>query len=155
MKLVLQKISKKKFIPLNKSFTQWVCAVLNIAASNEQSISIVVRIVDEDESAYLNYRYRKKNRPTNVLTFSYNPIFSIEAPISGDIVICAPITIKEANEQNKTIEEHFAHLTVHGVLHLLGYDHKKEKDAKKMEKFEISILKYLGYKNPYMGNFFL
>lgn len=148
MKLVLQKISQEKSIPSHKSFKLWVNTVFNVLSIQQQSFEITIRIVDEDESARLNYYYRHKNRATNVLSFNFAVMPSIEVPIMGDIVICAPITIKEAKAQNKTSEEHFAHLTIHGVLHLLGHDHEKIQDAKKMEKLEVAILGELGYKNP-------
>ena len=102
--------------------------------------------MDEDEGRALNLAYRGKDYATNVLTFPLS-----ETPhLMGDIVICAPVVIKEAAEQNKLIEAHFAHLTVHGVLHLHGYDHEDAHQAELMESIEIQILTKLGYANPYL-----
>jgi len=158
MQLILQKISKEKSIPSIKLFRCWIDAVLKVievdrlSGCDYRTFEVVIRIVDEFESASLNYQYRKKNSPTNVLSFNFVPISSVSVPlILGDIVICAPIAILEAREQQKTIVAHFAHLTIHGVLHLLGFDHEKQSDAKKMMNLEIKILKELGYENPYIA----
>lgn len=151
MKFILQRISKEKNIPTLASFKYWVKTALNVAANEQQKKAIItIRIVNEDEIMDLNLRYRNKKCSTNVLSFGFYKISlgSVEK-ISGDIIICAPIIIREAQKQNKNIEAHFAHLTIHGILHLLGYDHKKISDAKKMEHIEIITLKCLGVKNPY------
>jgi probable rRNA maturation factor len=147
MNLVLQKVSRRRSIPSNKSFHFWVNAVLAVISIKKKMLEVTIRIVDEAEITRLNHCFRNKSRPTNVLAFPYKNLQS--EWYLGDIVICAPITIQEAKEQKKTIEAHFAHLTIHGVLHLLGYDHKKTQEAKKMEELEIAILDNLGYKNPY------
>jgi probable rRNA maturation factor len=152
MKFILQKVSQEHFIPSNKVFAHWVDTVFDTVAIQQKSFEITIRIVDEAEITDLNYFYRKKKQPTNVLSFDFIPLSSIKTPMLGDIIICAPIVIKEAKEQNKSIEAHFAHLTIHGVLHLLGYDHKKAREAKKMEQQEVAILGNLGYKNPYYGS---
>ena len=107
---------------------------------------VTIRIVDEPEGRALNSTYRGKDYATNVLTF---PL--VEEPhLIGDIVLCAPIVAAEAIAQNKTLEAHYAHLTVHGVLHLHGYDHEIEAQAQLMETIEIQILAKLGYANPYL-----
>ena len=107
---------------------------------------VTIRIVDEPEGRALNKAYRGKDYATNVLTF---PL--VEEPhLIGDIVLCAPIVAAEAIAQNKTLEAHYAHLTVHGVLHLHGYDHEIEAQAQLMETIEIQILAKLGYANPYL-----
>ena len=107
---------------------------------------VTIRIVDEAEALALNSAYRGKDYATNVLTF---PL--VEEPhLMGDIVLCAPIVAAEAIAQNKTLEAHYAHLTVHGVLHLHGYDHEIEAQAQLMETIEIQILAKLGYANPYL-----
>ena len=107
---------------------------------------VTIRIVDEPEGRALNNTYRGKDYATNVLTF---PL--VEEPhLIGDIVLCAPIVAAEAIAQNKTLEAHYAHLTVHGVLHLHGYDHEIEAQAQLMETIEIQILAKLGYANPYL-----
>ncbi len=104
---------------------------------------LTIRIVDADESQALNLQYRGKDKPTNVLSFDG------EAGVLGDLVICAPLVAQEAAEQNKTAREHWAHLVVHGCLHLQGYDHQIDTDAKAMETREIRILKHLGFADPY------
>jgi probable rRNA maturation factor len=107
---------------------------------------ITIRIVNTDESKNLNHIYRRKKYPTNVLSF----LIHEEPHLIGDIVLCAPIVEKEALDQNKNLEAHYAHLIIHGVLHLYGYDHENKKDADIMEAKEIKILKELGFRNPYL-----
>jgi probable rRNA maturation factor len=108
--------------------------------------AVLVRLVDERESAELNHRYRGKPGPTNVMSFSYG---EKSHGLLGDIVICAPVVVREAKENNKKIKDHWAHLLVHAILHLRGYDHKHQADAARMEAREIRILKRLGIPNPY------
>lgn len=115
---------------------------------------ISVRLVDEKESHQLNMHYRQKDKPTNVLSFPSELPEEILAMLNevplGDLVICVPVVIKEAKEQQKSPEAHLAHLVVHGTLHLMGYDHEtSEQDADDMEALEIEILKNLGFANPY------
>ena len=109
---------------------------------------LTVRIVGKSEAAELNERWRKGNGPTNVLSFPAGTPEQIPE-LLGDIVICAPVIKKEALQQHKDLTAHWAHMVVHGVLHLLGFDHDKPKNAKKMEALEIRILQDLGYANPY------
>ncbi|MFT4047272.1 MAG: rRNA maturation RNase YbeY [Solimonas sp.] len=104
---------------------------------------LTIRIVDEPESQALNRDYRGKDKPTNVLSFGG------DEGVLGDLVICAPVVAREAVEQNKTLREHWAHMVVHGCLHLQGHDHELEVDAQKMEAREIRILKSLGFPDPY------
>jgi probable rRNA maturation factor len=115
-----------------------------------QDTEIVVRIVDEQESAELNEQYRHKSGPTNILSFPVEVPEGIELNLLGDLVICAPVLEKEALEQHKTLSDHWAHIIVHGVLHLLGYDHLDDEEAELMENKEIAILKQLTIKNPYL-----
>ncbi|QDC48053.1 rRNA maturation RNase YbeY [Candidatus Methylopumilus universalis] len=112
----------------------------------DKNAEITIRIVDNDESINLNNIYRKKKYPTNVLSF----LVDDEVNLIGDIVLCAPVIEKEALEQSKKLEAHYAHLIIHGALHLYGYDHENKKDADIMEAKEIKILTKLGYKNPYL-----
>ena len=107
---------------------------------------ITVRIVDAEEGQTLNRDFRKKDYATNVLTFDYTP-----APlVTADLVLCAPVVAREAKEQEKTLQAHYAHLIVHGTLHAQGWDHEtSKKDAEKMEAREVEILAKLGFKNPY------
>lgn len=132
--------------PNQQTFQDWTNMTLahvpNHIAKNIKELCI--RIVNEEESARLNETFRHKKGPTNVLSFE----------TLGDLAICGDIVEKEAKSQHKDIEAHWAHLTVHGILHLAGYDHEKEEDAKKMEDLEIKILKKLGYGNPYLEESF-
>ena len=112
----------------------------------DKNAEITIRIVGNDESQNLNNIYRKKKYPTNVLSF----LVDDEVRLIGDIVLCAPVIEKEALEQSKKLEAHYAHLIIHGALHLYGYDHENKKDADIMEAKEIKILTGLGYKNPYL-----
>ena len=119
---------------------KWLMSVV------DKNAEITIRIVDNDESQNLNNIYRKKKYPTNVLSF----LVDDEVHLIGDIVLCAPVIQKEALEQSKKLEAHYAHLIIHGALHLYGYDHENKKDADIMEAKEIKILTKLGYKNPYL-----
>ena len=113
---------------------------------------IVVRIVDEAESAELNHDYRGKQGPTNILSFPFEAqdIPGFESELLGDLVVCAPVLAKEAIEQGKPLSNHWAHIIIHGVLHLLGYDHIDEAEAEAMESQEIAILAKLEIPNPYI-----
>ncbi len=106
---------------------------------------ITVRIVDADEGQALNREYRHKDYATNVLTFDYTQ----EPVVSADLVLCAPVIQKEAREQKKTLQAHYAHMIVHGTLHAQGWDHELDEDAEVMELRETEILARLGFKNPY------
>ena len=142
LKFSLQIASKMAEIPAKNLFRKWAKAALRV------DTEVTIRLVDEAEGRALNLAYRNKDYATNVLTFTIT-----ETPhLMGDIVICAPVVIKEATEQGKTIAAHFAHLTVHGILHLHGYDHEIEAQAELMEAIEIQIMTKLGYANPYVHN---
>ena len=106
--------------------------------------------MDEGESQSLNHSYRDKDKPTNVLSFPYEQAPGMYVPLLGDLVICAPVVIQEALEQEKPVEAHWAHMVLHGVLHLLGYDHIETDEAEQMEKLEVTLLGKLGYANPYL-----
>ena len=110
---------------------------------------LTIRIVESQESQELNHQYRGKNKPTNVLSFPFEVPEGIEINLLGDLVICSDVVNKEAIEQNKNIYDHWAHLVIHGCLHLLGYDHIEEDDAVEMESLEIKLLSTLGIDNPY------
>lgn len=127
-------------------FQQWVDAVLN---DPDQSSEVVIRIVDDAESAELNERYRHKSGPTNILSFPFEAPPEVEIELLGDLVLCAPVIQREAQEQHKLPEHHWAHITIHGVLHLLGYDHINDAEAEQMEALEIEILQTLNIANPY------
>lgn len=130
-KISIQRLSKQKHIPTNKDILNWVTLAADIADIAE----ITIRIVNKTESARLNQLYRQKSGPTNVLSFDYQ-----QHPLIGDIVLCAPLIHSR---------QRWAHLIIHGVLHLMGYDHIKSKEAAIMEKQEIILLKQLGFDNPY------
>ena len=110
----------------------------------KKNSSITIRIVSEKESESLNYKYRNQKKPTNILSFTLS-----ENPLIGDIILCHPVIKNEAKNQNKKIRSHYAHLIIHGYLHLLGYSHDKKLDADKMERKEILVLKKNGFQNPY------
>lgn len=138
-------------IPSLSQFTQWTQKTLSMVpeSTDENKTSLTIRIIDEAESALLNETYRHKKGPTNILSFPDETIPGFISDSLGDLAICAPLVLKEADAQHKQIEAHWAHLLVHGVLHLLNYDHIKDEDAEVMEALEIKILEKLGYGNPY------
>jgi len=133
--------------PAEAQFQCWLDAAL---AGREQDSEVVIRLVDEAESADLNQQYRHKSGPTNILSFPFEAPPGVDMDLLGDLVICAPLIVKEAAEQHKAVEQHWAHITVHGVLHLLGYDHIEEQEAERMEALEIAILQTLNIANPYL-----
>ncbi|MBL8511330.1 MAG: rRNA maturation RNase YbeY [Betaproteobacteria bacterium] len=137
----IQRISRLPKIPPNKDFLTWIQAALTKPAE------LTLRIVNAAEGRSLNADYRGKDYATNVLTFVYHE--RRDKTLLGDIVICAPVIAQEAQEQGKPLIAHYAHMTVHGVLHLAGFDHQTEPEAKKMEARETKILRTLGYPNPY------
>lgn len=132
-------------IPESFCFQRWVEAAL----ADRSAALLSIRLVDREESAELNQRFRSKQGPTNVLAFAAELPTEVPVPLLGDIVICAPLVVEEAADQGKELEAHWAHLVIHGVLHLLGYDHQAKAAAKKMEAREVSVLASLGYPDPY------
>ena len=143
----LQIVTEISAYPELQQFQQWVDAALS---GREADAEIVIRLVDEQESGELNQQYRHKPGPTNILSFPFEAPPGIPLDLLGDLVICAPLIVQEAVQQNKVAEHHWAHITVHGVLHLLGYDHIEDPDAEQMEALEIDILKKLNIANPYL-----
>jgi len=146
IELELQRLSRVDDEPTAAQFELWVETVLDDQVSD---IELVIRIVDEPESAALNEQYRHKVGPTNVLSFPVELPEGVETPLLGDLVICAPVVVREAQEQNKLVQDHWAHLVIHGVLHLLGFDHIEDQQAEQMEAEEIFVLKKLSINNPY------
>jgi probable rRNA maturation factor len=137
-------------LPEQAELYRWAEAALAGAGYRRQA-ELVVRIVNAAESAALNETYRHKQGPTNVLSFPFEAPAPIETDLLGDIVICAPVVVQEAATQNKAVQAHWAHMVIHGVLHLLGYDHQEDSQAKQMEILETRILTGLGYPAPYGG----
>lgn len=143
----LQVASEAKDLPSEAQFQQWLSTTL--AHLGRDSGEITVRIVDEEESQQLNHDYRGKDKPTNVLSFPFEAPPGIELDLLGDLVICAAVVAREAEQQNKPLYHHWAHMTIHGILHLLGYDHIEQDDAEQMESVEIAILNQLAIDDPY------
>jgi probable rRNA maturation factor len=132
-------------LPNQQDFEAWVDAALTQDFDNlEQTI----RVVGKAESRALNLQYRAKDTPTNVLSFTAENDY-LDYECLGDLVICAPIVEQEAHQQKKSLQAHWAHMVVHGMLHLQGYDHQKTTQADEMEALEVKILSTLGYSNPY------
>jgi probable rRNA maturation factor len=136
----IQLASDDKNLPTPSQFRKWAKAALRV------DTEVTIRIVDEAEGRELNNTYRNKDYATNVLTFPLTE----EPHLMGDIIICAPIVEKEAKEQHKDLLAHYAHLTVHGILHLHGYDHETDAQAELMEGLETAIVTKLGYASPYL-----
>jgi probable rRNA maturation factor len=138
----VQIVSRLHAIPSERQFRKWLIAALPNPAE------LALRVVNGVEGRKLNGAFRTKDYATNVLTFTYH---DEGAPLlMGDIVLCAPVVSREAREQGKSLEAHYAHLTVHGALHLAGMDHEAKRAAEAMEKTEIAVLAKLGYANPYL-----
>jgi len=147
--LDVQRVFASDGQPDDASLQRWVDTAL--AALNEDT-EIVVRIVGIEESAELNSYYRAKQGPTNILSFPFEApdIDGFESALLGDLVVCAPVLAAEAEQQGKPLLDHWAHIIIHGVLHLLGYDHIDEADAEEMENKEIVFLQQLTIRNPYL-----
>jgi probable rRNA maturation factor len=127
----------------------WVAAVFTTL--ERSPLALTVRVVGEEEMAKLNQRYRGQNQSTNVLSFPIEPLPDIRTDLLGDIVVCGPVVDREAAIQHKSPIGHWAHMVVHGLLHLFGYDHESDQDATTMEGLEKSVLEGLGYSDPYQG----
>ncbi len=146
IKITLQVIAQNTFVPSRYFLKRWV----NNALSTQTAHSVVnIRLVTKKESAKLNRIYRHKKGPTNILSFPFEPPPKITSPFLGDLVLCATLVNEEAKQQKKTHLAHWAHLIIHGCLHLIGYDHAHRNEAVTMETLEIRLLKELGYENPY------
>ena len=144
--LDIQIVSQSKQLPDQEQFQYWVDAVLK---DESQDSELVIRIVDEAEMIQFNDQYRDKKGPTNILSFPFEIPEGVDSNLLGDILVCAPVVEKEAKQQHKELDNHWAHMIVHGVLHLLGYDHVGDQDAEEMEALEIKILKKIKIRNPY------
>lgn len=144
--LDLQIESTHTNLPTRQQFEHWLIAIL---PKDKQHHDITIRIVDKEESQSLNVQYRQKDKPTNVLSFCADLPADIDIPLLGDLVICADVVASEAREQKKQWHTHWAHMVIHGTLHLLGYDHETSHEAEIMEDIEIQCMKQLGFSNPY------
>jgi len=139
----------KHYSPPKKDIATWASAALGRKAKGRE---LAVRVVGTAESRKLNARYRGKDKPTNVLSFpATSPALAQpdEPQPLGDLVICSKVVDAEAREQKKKLRAHWAHLVVHGALHLIGYDHERPADARRMERREVAVMKRLGFSNPY------
>jgi len=152
LEIEVQIATTAKTLPHPNQIKEWASVALWERASKAE---ITIRLVDEAESAALNLQYRKKNGPTNVLSFPYTIFPNMDIEILGDIVICAPVVAKEAELNNKSLLGHWAHMTVHGILHLIGFNHIANEDALEMEGLETDILVKLGFPPPYGDTFVL
>ncbi|MGS0682658.1 rRNA maturation RNase YbeY [Shewanella sp. 125m-7] len=133
-------------LPSNAELELWAKTAIRDTMSEAE---LTIRIVDIEESQMLNNTYRGKDKPTNVLSFPFEAPPGIELPLLGDLVICAAVVEQEAIDQNKPLIAHWAHMVVHGCLHLLGYDHIEDVEAEEMESLETQLIESLGYNNPY------
>lgn len=140
--------ASRRGVPTAASFQHWTEAAL-FAARYRRAAELCIRIVGSREGRTLNRTYRHCDYATNVLAFPAQLPRGISAPLLGDLVICAPVVAREAREQHKPLRDHYAHLTVHGVLHLLGFDHQHARDARRMELLETATLAGLGLPDPY------
>jgi len=142
LKMTLQNRAKQPDTPRKQQFQQWAQAAL---VQSPASAEVTIRIVNSAESAQLNKKFRGKTGPTNVLSFDYSSPLGEDSLLLGDLVICAELVKQEALTENKSATAHWAHLTIHGLLHLQGYDHIKSSDAEEMEQLETRILQQLGF----------
>ncbi|RMW86004.1 rRNA maturation RNase YbeY [Aggregatibacter aphrophilus] len=135
-------------LPTAEQIEQWATAAVQ---PQSDEVEMTVRIVDEAESHALNLNYRGKDRPTNVLSFPFECPDEVELPLLGDLVICRQVVEREAQEQGKPLMAHWAHMVVHGSLHLLGYDHIEDDEAEEMESLETQIMIGFGFADPYLS----
>lgn len=147
LELDLQVASKAADLPSEAQFRVWCEAALRQRSADSE---LTIRLVDETEGRELNHTYRQRDYATNVLSFPADvPDEMLDIPLLGDLVICVPVVEREALEQAKTLEAHWAHMVIHGCLHLLGYDHIEDEEAEEMEALERELLADLGHPDPY------
>lgn len=136
--------------PSPEAFMQWIEKALSVAGEkSKDTVEVTIQIVDEAHSAQLNQQFRGKSGATNVLSFPFSAMTPEPLPILGDLAICAPLVEQEATAQGKPLSSHWAHLTIHGLLHLCGYDHIEEQQAEQMEGLERQAMAQLGFDDPY------
>lgn len=137
-------------VPLRRSFEKWIDAIPELRERTAWT-ELNILVVDEEAGRCYNRDFRGRDYATNVLSFPYEPAPGEHSGLLGDLVICAPVVAREASAQGKAPRDHFAHLTVHGTLHLLGYDHENDRDAERMEAMERRVLATLGIADPYLA----
>ncbi|WP_373185040.1 rRNA maturation RNase YbeY [Halopseudomonas sp.] len=147
LELDIQRASESSELPDDDSFRRWAGLALRDRPGHE----LTIRLVDEEESQSLNRDYRHKDSPTNVLSFPADLPPELNIPLLGDLVICAPVVEREAREQHKPLQAHWAHMVIHGCLHLTGYDHIDDDEAETMESLERELLAQLGIADPYLS----
>lgn len=135
-------------LPTEADFHHWLSSAVSQFQSDAE---VTIRLVDEAESQQLNHEYRGKDKPTNVLSFPFEVPEGIEINLLGDLIICKQVVENEAKEQHKELSAHWAHMVVHGSLHLLGYDHIEDEEAEEMESLETEIMQSMGFADPYIA----
>lgn len=143
--ITIQRATSQAPLPSDQQFRRWAGAALH----DHSNVELLIRLVDREESQQLNARYRQIDKATNVLAFPADLPSEVGLALLGDIIICAPVVVAEAQGRHKPVEAHWAHLTVHGILHLLGHDHQTAETAFEMEALETEILQSLGFPLPY------
>ena len=144
--LYLRNEAGRRGVPQRRSFERWMSTIPEL---RRRRVEVNLLIVGSAAGRRFNRDFRRRDYATNVLSFPYEPLPGERSALLGDLVICAPVVAREAREQGKPVRDHYAHLTVHGVLHLLGHDHETPREARRMEALEVRILAGLGIANPY------
>ena len=140
-------VENEQGLPTEQDIQLWLDKTI---PQYQENAELTVRIVDIEESHQLNHDYRGKDKPTNVLSFPFEAPPGMELELLGDLIICRQVVEKEADEQNKPLLAHWAHMVVHGSLHLLGYDHIEDDEAEEMESLETEIMQTMGFEDPYI-----
>lgn len=144
-------VEKENDLPTEDQLIQWATTALLKRTEHEEP-ELTIRIVDEAESQELNHEYRGKDKPTNVLSFPFEAPAHVPIPLLGDLIVCKQVVEREAIEQEKTLTAHWAHMIIHGCLHLLGYDHIEDEEAEEMEGIERVVMAELGFEDPYKND---
>ena len=141
--ITVQFATAEPSVPAENEILHWAGCALALGGAGGE---VTIRITDENEMQSLNSKWRNTDKPTNVLSF---PLHGADSPLLGDIVVCAPVVKREAARQARSLEAHWAHIIIHGILHLMGYDHSETREAKTMEAEETALMQELGYPDPY------
>lgn len=147
IQLDLQIACTSSNLPSEQDFQLWVETCL---AQYQTPFELTIRLVEKSESQELNHTYRGKDKSTNVLSFPFEVPEGVELNLLGDLIICSEVVAEEAQKQGKSLQSHWAHMVIHGCLHLLGYDHIADDEAEEMEALEINLMKSLNFSNPYL-----